>query len=313
MVSMNNKHISVLKEEAIFALDIKKNGIYVDMTLGYAGHSKEILKRLDKGLLIGFDKDIDACNAANEVLKEVGTNYKIINKSFTNLKSTLEELNIEKVDGILFDLGVSSPEIDDVSRGFSYMHDAPLDMRMNQENELDAKKVVNTYKEEELVRIFRLYGEEKHAARIARNIILQREEKDIITTLELVDIISKSYPYKDKRNTHPAKKVFQAIRIEVNNELEEFKTSLKDALNLLNIDGVVAVITFHSLEDKIAKKTFNGVTEVDKVIKGLPNIDQSLLPDYILVNKKAITPSTKEIDNNQRARSAKLRIIKRIK
>ena len=313
MVLMNNKHISVLKEEAIFALDIKKDGIYIDMTLGYGGHSKEILKRLDKGLLIGFDKDIDACNAANEVLKEVGTNYKIINKSFTNLKSTLEELNIKKVDGILFDLGVSSPEIDDVSRGFSYMHDAPLDMRMARESNLDAKKVVNTYKEEDLVRIFRLYGEEKHATRIARNIILQREDKEIKTTLELVDIISRSYPYKDKRNTHPAKKVFQAIRIEVNNELEEFKTSLKDALNLLNIDGVVAVITFHSLEDKIAKKTFNEVTEVDKVIKGLPNIDQSLLPDYILVNKKAITPSTKEINYNPRARSAKLRIIKRIK
>lgn len=308
-----NKHISVLKEEAISALNIKNDGIYVDMTLGYAGHSSEILKRLDKGFLYAFDKDIDAINSSRERLNEIGNNYKIFNTSFVNIKESLLEIGVKKVDGILFDLGVSSPELDEAARGFSYMKDSKLDMRMDQDAKFSAYDVVNNYKEEELVKIFRLYGEEKHANKIAKEICNVRKVKNIETTLELVDIISRCYPYKEKRNSHPAKKVFQAIRIEVNNELEEFEKSLRDSLELLNINGRIAVITFHSLEDRICKHIFKEVTEIDPVIKGLPNVNENLLPDYKLVTKKAILPTNIEIENNKRSKSAKLRIIERIK
>ena len=308
-----NKHISVLKEEAISALNIKNDGIYVDMTLGYAGHSGEILKRLDKGFLYAFDKDIDAINSSKERLNEIGNNYKIFNTSFVNIKDSLLNEDVTKVDGILFDLGVSSPELDEAARGFSYMKDSKLDMRMDQEALFSAYDVVNNYKEEELVKIFRLYGEEKHANKIAKEICSVRKTKNIETTLELVDIISRCYPYKEKRNSHPAKKVFQAIRIEVNNELEEFEKSLRDSLELLNINGRIAVITFHSLEDRICKHIFKEVTEIDPVIKGLPNVNEDLLPDYKLVTKKAILPTNIEIENNKRSKSAKLRIIERIK
>ena len=310
---MNNKHISVLKEEAIDALNIKSDGIYVDMTLGYAGHSSEILKRLDNGFLYAFDKDIDAITSSKERLNKISNNYKIFNTSFVNIKESLTNDGIKKVDGILYDLGVSSPELDEASRGFSYMKDSKLDMRMDQEATLSAYDIVNNYKEEDLVRIFRLYGEEKHAHKIAKRICDIRKIKNIETTLELVDIISECYPYKEKRNSHPAKKVFQAIRIEVNNELEEFEKSLRDSLELLKINGRIAVITFHSLEDRICKNIFKEVTEVDPVIKGLPNINEDLLPDYKLVTKKAILPTNIEIENNKRSKSAKLRVIERIK
>ena len=308
------KHISVLKDEAIDALNISSNGLYVDMTLGYAGHSKEILSRLDKkGFLFAFDKDIDAINYSDSKLKEVGNNYKIFNTSFVNMKSCLNNDNIYGVDGVLYDLGVSSPEIDEDKRGFSYMKDALLDMRMDQNAKLSAYDVVNNYSEEDLIRIFKLYGEEKHAYKIAHEIDRVRKIKKIETTFELVDIISRCYPYKEKRNGHPAKKVFQAIRIEVNNELDEFEKSLIDALDMLNVGGRIAVITFHSLEDRICKNIFKKYSEVDPVVKGMPNVDPSLLPDYKLVFKHALVPTDRELNINKRARSAKLRVIERVK
>ena len=307
------KHISVLKDEAINALDIKEDGIYIDMTLGYAGHAKEILKRNKKGFLFAFDKDSEAIEYSTKVLKEIGDNFKIFNSDNIFAKELLEKENIYKVDGILYDLGISSPEIDDERRGFSYMKDAKLDMRMDQNSNFSAYEVVNNYSKEHLIKIFREYGEESHANKIANNILIRRMVKPIETTLELVDIIDKSIPFRDKRNTHPAKKVFQAIRIEVNNEIESLKKSLDQSLELLNVNGVLAVITFHSLEDRIVKQKFKEVTEVDKVIKGMPNIDESLLPDYVLITNKPIIPTSDEIANNKRAKSAKLRIIKRIK
>lgn len=307
------KHISVLLDEAINYLDIKDGGIYVDMTLGYGGHSKEILKRNKKGFLFAFDKDIDACNSSKELLDTFGNNYKIFNNSFTLIKECLNNEGIFKVDGILYDLGVSSVELDQKDRGFSYMHDARLDMRMKQDASVSAYDVVNNYSLEDLVRIFREYGEEKHALKIANRIVESRVIKPIDTTLELVDIIDKCIPYREKRNSHPAKKVFQAIRIEVNNELEEFENALRDSLDLLNVGGVIAVITFHSLEDRICKKIFKEVSEVNSVIKGLPNVNPDLLPDFELITRKPILPSDREMEYNSRSRSAKLRVIKRIK
>lgn len=310
---MKEKHISVLLEEAIESLQIKEDGTYIDMTLGYAGHSKEILKRIKKGFLFAFDKDIDACNESKKRLEEIGSNFKIINTSFVNAYQYLEKENQNEFDGVLYDLGVSSVEIDEPSRGFSYINDARLDMRMDKTSSLSAYEVVNNYKEESLIKILREYGEEKHASKIARNIVKNREIKPIETTLELVDIIDEVIPFRDKRNTHPAKKTFQAIRIEVNNELEEFETSLRDSLKHLRVGGVISVITFHSLEDRICKKIFKEVTTIDPVIKGIPNIDKNLLPDYVLINNKPILPNKREIEYNSRSRSAKLRIIKRIK
>ena len=307
------KHKSVLLDESIQGLNIKEDGIYVDMTLGYGGHAKEILRNIKKGFLFAFDKDIDACNYSREILKEIGNNFKIFNTSDCNVKEVLTEENIFKVDGFLFDLGVSSVEIDTAERGFSYMKDSKLDMRMDQGASKSAYEVVNTYPLEDLIRIFKLYGEEKHAVRIANKIIEARETKKIETTFELVDIISPCIPYKEKRNSHPAKKVFQAIRIEVNNELEDFEKALRDSLELLNVDGYICVISFHSLEDRICKQIFNEVSEVDPFVKGLPNIDESLLPDFELVIKKPIIPSDEEMLHNSRSKSAKLRIIKRIK
>ena len=276
------KHKSVLLEEAIQGLNIKENGIYVDMTLGYGGHSKEILKRLKKdkkGFLFAFDKDIDACNYSREVLKGINDNFKIFNTGNSNIAKVLEEENVRAVDGILFDLGVSSVEIDTADRGFSYMKDAKLDMRMDQNAKTSAYEIVNGYSLEDLTRIFRIYGEEKYALRIAQKIVLERANKNIETTFELVDIISSCIPYRDKRNGHPAKKVFQALRIEVNNELGEFKKALDDSLRLLKKDGYICVITFHSLEDRLCKNTFKEVSEIDPFLKGLPNIDQKMLPD----------------------------------
>lgn len=307
------KHISVLRDEAINALEIKEDGIYVDMTLGYAGHAKEILKRNKKGFLFAFDKDVNAIEYSTKVLQSIGSNFKIFNSDNLNAKKLLEDENVTGVDGILYDLGISSPEIDEKDRGFSYMQDAKLDMRMDINQELSAYEVVNNYKYEDLVRIFRIYGEERFAGKIAKNIEKARSIKPIETTLELVDIIDKSIPFKEKRNGHPAKRVFQAIRIEVNNEIEGLKKSLDNAVKLLNVNGILAVITFHSLEDRIVKQKFKELTEEDKFVKGLPNIDKSLLPDYVLITRKPILPSSDEIDFNKRSKSAKLRVIKKIK
>lgn len=307
------KHISVLLEEAINYLDVKEDGIYIDMTLGYAGHSKEVLKRDKKGFLFAFDKDIDACNNSKVVLSEIGNNFKIFNTGFINMSEVMKNEGVCGVDGILFDLGVSSVEIDQKERGFSYMHDSKLDMRMDQNAKLSAYEVVNEYPIEKLIQIFRVYGEEKHAVKIAKKICEERSINKIETTFQLVDIIDKCIPFRDKRNGHPAKKVFQAIRIEVNNELGEFEKALEDSLNMLNVGGRVVVITFHSLEDRICKNIFKKHTEVDSFVKGLPNVDDLLLPDYELVTKKPILPSEREMNSNSRSKSAKLRVIKRIK
>lgn len=308
------KHISVLLDECINGLNIKENGIYVDMTLGYAGHSSEILKRLKNGFLYAFDKDIDACNYSKERLSLISNNFKIFNTANLNIKTCLENENVTKVDGILFDLGVSSVELDEASRGFSYIKDAKLDMRMDQKSDFSAYDVVNNYDEAKLSKIFKIYGEEKNANRIARKIVEQRSIKPIETTLELANIIDLATPYKDKRNGgHPAKKVFQAIRIEVNNELDVIEPALEQALSILNVHGRVAVITFHSLEDRIVKNFFKEKCAIDKKLQGMPNIPEEYLPDYKLVINKAIVPTEDELKNNPRARSAKLRVIEKIK
>lgn len=304
------KHASVLLKEAIDYLNIREDGTYIDATLGYAGHSGEILKQLNKGTLIAFDKDIDAVNYSRTKLNKIGDNFKIYNTGFINIKEVMED---KKVDGVLFDLGVSSPEIDEDNRGFSYMKNSKLDMRMDQNSKLTAYEIVNTYTKEALTNIFRKYGEEKHALKIAEKIEKQRNIKKIETTYELVDIIDKCYPYKEKRLTHPAKKVFQALRIEVNNELNEFEKALKDSLELLNIGGRVVVITFHSLEDRICKNIFKQASEVNEVVKGMPNIPLNLLPNFKLITKKPIIPRDEEIRRNSRSKSAKMRVIERIK
>ena len=238
---------------------------------------------------------------------------KIFNTANLNIKTCLENENVTKVDGILFDLGVSSVELDEASRGFSYIKDAKLDMRMDQKSDFSAYDVVNNYDEAKLSKIFKIYGEEKNANRIARKIVEQRSIKPIETTIELANIIDLATPYKDKRNGgHPAKKVFQAIRIEVNNELEELEQALKTCLKLLNVDGRMCVISFHSLEDRIVKNIFKEVSEIDPFLKGLPNIDKNLLPDYEIITNKPILPSEDEINYNKRSKSAKLRIIERI-
>ncbi|MBQ6477118.1 MAG: 16S rRNA (cytosine(1402)-N(4))-methyltransferase RsmH [Bacilli bacterium] len=310
---MSEKHVSVLLDEAIKALNVKENGIYVDATLGYGGHSSQILKKVKTGYLFAFDQDSEAIRHSTSRLSSIGTNFTIIKSNFKYLKEELEKRNINKVDGILFDLGVSSPELDEEDRGFSFHKDAPLDMRMNQEQKLTAADVVNKYSEEDLVNIFYKYGEDKYSRNIARKICEYRKEKEIETTLELVDIIKSAVPMKERLKKHPARQIFQAIRIEVNDELNVLDIAIKKALELLNVGGRVVVITFHSLEDRLIKKYFKEMTEVDEKIKGLPNIDSSLLPDYVLVNRKPVIPTDEEIENNNRSRSAKMRVIERIK
>lgn len=307
------KHISVLLEESINSLNIKEDGTYVDCTLGYAGHSSEILKRIKKGHLFAFDQDSIAIESANERLKEIGSNYTIIKSNFVNMKEQLLKLGVEEVDGILFDLGVSSPQLDEDERGFSYHKDAKLDMRMDRDNSFSAWDVVNTYSEKELATILFKFGEEKYANSIARNIVKERENKSIDTTFELVEIIKKSVPMKYMKDKHPARKTFQAIRIEVNHELDILDKSIRDSLLSLKIGGRLAIITFHSLEDRIVKNIFKEVTSIDPKVKGLPNIPEAYLPNYALVFNKAIEPSKEELENNNRSRSAKLRVVERIK
>jgi len=304
---MDNKHVSVLLKECIENLNLKDNSVIVDCTLGYAGHSSEILKRINKGYLFAFDQDDEAILSSTEKLNKIGSNYEIIKSNFVNIKEELGKRNINKVDGILYDLGVSSPQLDEGTRGFSFHQDARLDMRMDTSKSLDAYKVVNTYSYDELVNIFYKYIEKKYASSIARGIINSRP---ITTTLELVEVIKNNVPEKYKRDKHPARKVFQAIRIEVNDELNVFEKSLKDALELLNIGGRICVITFHSLEDKICKNIFNSVSKVDDFLKHLPIIPLEYLPKFRVI--KTIDPSKDELEKNSRARSAKLRIIERI-
>lgn len=306
-------HISVLLKESIDSLNIKEDGTYVDCTLGYAGHSSEILKRIKRGHLFAFDQDQEAITASTKKLSEIGSNYTIIKSNFINLKEKLNELGITEVDGILFDLGVSSPQLDEDYRGFSYHHDAKLDMRMDQDSDFSAWDIVNNYSEKDLARVIFQYGEEKFANSIARNIVKAREEKTIDTTFELVEIIKNSMPEKAKRDKHPARKTFQALRIETNHELEILESSMKDAASMLKVGGILSVITFHSLEDRIIKNVFKELTEIDNMVKGLPNIPDKYLPDYKLITNKAITPSVEELEKNNRSRSSKLRVIKKIK
>ena len=306
-------HYTVMKDESIKALNLKTDGVYVDATLGYAGDSSEILKRVKKGFLFAFDQDNEAITWSRNVLSQIGNNYEVIKSNFLYMKEELNTRNIHGVDGILFDLGVSSPQLDTDYRGFSFHQDAILDMRMDQDSDFSAKDVVNTYDEKHLADIIFRYGEEKHARAIARNIVKSRSIKPIETTFELVDIIKKSMSYKDTVNKHPARKTFQAIRIEVNHELDILEDSLKKALSLLNVNGRLVVITFHSLEDKIVKDVFKEYTKIPDIVKGLPNIPEEYLPNYMIINNKPITPSEKELSENNRSRSSKLRIIERIK
>lgn len=305
-------HISVLLNESIQQLNIKKNGVYVDCTLGGGGHSSEILKRIPNGHLYAFDQDSFAINTADEKLKKIASNYTLINENFLNIKVALEEENVYGVDGILYDLGVSSFQLDIPERGFSYRFDGPLDMRMDQTAELDAYTVVNTYDEKSLVRILFEYGEEKFARLIARKIVSEREKKPIETTLELVEIIKKALPASALRNSsHPAKQTFQAIRIEVNHELDILKKALEDGLSLLNKNGRMVVITFHSLEDRIVKKLFKEKTTL-QLPKDLPYIPEGYEIEFKLINSKVILPSESEISNNLRSHSAKMRVIEKI-
>lgn len=305
-------HFSVMKQECIENLNIKNSGIYVDGTIGLAGHSSEILKRIPNGFLYGFDQDDFAVTKSNEKLSEIGTNYKIIRDNFVNMKKVLNDLGVEKVDGILLDLGVSSPQIDNGERGFSFMKDAELDMRMDTRNKLTAKKIVNEYSLNELTNIFYSFGEEKFSKAIANNIVKYRQNKLIETTLELVEIIKSSVPTKYFVTKHPERQIFQALRIEVNSELNVLNDVLPDAINLLNKGGRLCVITFHSLEDRIVKKIFKHFSEVDEVVKGLPNIPNEYKPLIKIINNKPIVASSNEIEKNSRSKSAKLRVIERI-
>ncbi len=299
------KHISVLLEEVIENLNIKEDGKYVDGTVGYAGHSSEVLKRLsEKGFLFAFDQDDDAIAFSNEKLSKIGNNFTIFRSNFKNMNKFINE----KVDGIMFDLGVSSPQLDEDERGFSFHKDARLDMRMDRTQELDAYKVVNEYSYDKLVSIFFKYGEEKHARSIAKAIINKRP---IETTLELAEIIKNSVPISYRNKSHPARKVFQAIRIEVNHELDILENALRDAFELLNVGGRLSVISFHSLEDKIVSKVFKDLCSDDESARKLP-----ITPEHLKARAKKIikiTPSEKELDDNNRSRSSKLRVIERVR
>ncbi len=302
-------HYSVLKEELLEGLNIQDGKIYVDATIGYAGDSKEILKQIPNGFLYGFDQDKKAVEYSTSALTKIGNNFKIFNTNFVNMDETFEKIGIKEVDGIIFDLGFSSPQIDDEKRGFSFMHDGPLDMRMSSEGK-SAKDIINEYSENELTEIFFKYGEEKLSRVIAKNI--KKESKNISSTLELVEVIKNAtganYFYKN----HPERKIFQALRIEVNEELTVLESILPKAIKRLKKGGRIAVITFHSLEDRIVKNIFKKYSDIDPLVKGLKDIPEEYKPLIKLVNKKPILPSQKELEENSRSRSAKLRIIERI-
>ena len=306
-------HISVLLNECIEGLDIKPNGIYIDGTLGGAGHSSQIVKRLTTGRLIGIDRDPVALKAAGERLKDHQENVTLVHSNFCEMAQVVQDLGLSGVDGILLDLGVSSPQLDDGARGFSYMADAPLDMRMNNEDPLTAYDVVNTWSQEELKRILYDYGEERYAPRIAGGICRYREEKAIETTLELVDIIRSAMPAQALREKqHPAKRSFQAIRIAVNDELGSVERAMEAAIPLLNPGGRLAVITFHSLEDRIVK---NAMAEAAKGCTCPPNFPVCVCgkkPQVKLISRKPIVASDEELEVNPRSRSAKLRVCEKL-
>lgn len=299
-------HKSVLLNESIEYLNIRPDGTYIDATLGYAGHSGEILARLEtEGFLFAFDQDIDAVTYSTNKLSAIGNNFKIFHTNFKNMKVFINT----KVDGILFDLGVSSPQLDEQERGFSFHKDAPLDMRMDKREKLSAKEVVNTYSLEKLIDILYVYGEEANAKSIAKGIVSSRP---INSTLELAEVIKNNVPLSYRRKGNPCRKTFQAIRIEVNNELGILENSLLDAFSLLNKGGRLCVITFHSLEDRIVKNTFNNLSKESELAKKLPVVPDELKPKGKLITKKPIVPTEEELELNKRSRSAKLRVIEKL-
>ena len=303
------KHYSVLKNELIDSLNIKDDGVYVDATVGYAGDAQEILKRIKRGYLFAFDQDPVAISYATVALEKIGDNFKIFMTNFSQMKEMLEKEDINSVDGIIFDLGFSSPQIDDEARGFSFMHDGPLDMRMSKQGK-SAKDIIDNYDEEKLKKIFWQYGEEKMSNVIAKKIV--SEKKNINSTLKLVEVIKSAtganYFYKH----HPERKIFQALRIEVNDELKVLESVLPEAIKLLKKGGRLSVITFHSLEDRIVKNIFRKYSEVDPVVKGMIDIPEEYKPLIKIINKKPILPSKRELEENSRSASAKLRVIERI-
>ena len=305
-------HISVMLNETIDYLNIKEDGVYVDCTLGGAGHALYLLNQLsDEGRLIAIDQDLTAIENAKDVLKEHLHKVTFIHSNFRELTQILKELNNEKVDGIYYDLGVSSPQLDVPERGFSYHHDAKLDMRMDQTQSLSAYEVVNEWSFEALVKIFYRYGEEKLSKQIARRIEANREKQPIKTTLELVE---EGIPAKARRKGgHPAKRVFQAIRIAVNDELSAFEDSLEQAIELVKVHGRISVITFHSLEDRLCKQIFQEYEKGPDLPRGLPVIPEEYTPKLKRVNRKPITATDEDLDDNNRARSAKLRIAEILK
>ena len=299
-------HKSVLLEESIDGLNIKQDGKYVDCTLGYAGHSSEILKKLGtKGFLFAFDQDMEAVNYSTKKLESISNNFKIFDTNFKNIKNCIDT----KVDGILFDLGVSSPQLDDASRGFSFHNDARLDMRMDKRQKLSAYEIVNEYSYERLIDILFNYGEEANAKSIAKAIINNRP---IETTLELAEIIKENVPISYRNKSNPSRKTFQAIRIEVNNELGILENTMLDAFDLLNSGGRLVVITFHSLEDRIIKNIFKRLTSDDELSKKLPVVPDEMKAKAKLITKKPLIASNKELEENNRSRSAKLRIIEKL-
>lgn len=308
------EHTTVLLKEAVDGLNVKPDGIYVDCTLGGAGHSAVILSLLgENGRLFAFDQDDTAIANAAEKLSAYKDKLTIIKSNFLYLSEELEKRGIHQVDGILYDLGVSSPQLDTPERGFSYHHDAPLDMRMDAEAELSAYDVVNNWSYEDLVRIFFRYGEEKFSKQIARKIEAARELKPIQTTAELVDLIKEAIPAPARRKGgHPAKRIFQAIRIAVNDELSVFEQSLNQAMEILKPGGRISVITFHSLEDRICKSAFKKASETPDLPPGLPIIPDEYKPTLKLITRKPIAPSEEELEQNNRARSAKLRIAEKL-
>ncbi len=304
------KHIPVMLDETLACLDVKPTGVYVDATFGYGGHSKAILQQLTTGKLFVFDADLCAIQTADALAKGYPNVLFPIHDNYANIASRLAEHGVTGVDGILIDCGVSSMQLDEAERGFSYRYDAPLDMRMDQTKPLDAATIVNTYSYDQLIDILFRYGEERFAKNIARNIITQRKIKPIKTTFELVDIIKKSYPAKVlSQPGHPAKQTFQAIRIAVNDELRSLQSILQDGLDLLNPSGVMAVITFHSLEDRLVKQAFNDRAKAPKTNKRIPFSPVTL--KYRLLNSKPILPTPQELKTNPRSASAKLRAIER--
>lgn len=308
------EHYSVMLNEAVSELNIKPDGIYVDATLGGGGHSSKILAQLTTGHLYCFDQDEHAIEAASSRLSAIGDQFTIIHSNFKNLKKELTERGVDSIDGILFDLGVSSPQFDDASRGFSYNYDARLDMRMDQNQSLSAYEVVNDYPYEELVKILYKYADERFAKQIARGIEKQRQIAPIETTFQLVDVVKSAIPAKFRRKGgHPAKRTFQAIRVAVNDELNVFEIALNDALDLLGVGGRCVVITFQSLEDKICKYKFNEVTKMPDLPKNIAVIPEGLEPSFKKITRKPILASSQELEENHRSHSAKLRVIERVK